>query len=434
MYLYMFSILSIHDKVTDETLYINQHPNSPHTHRPLFIAMGKEEVMGEDIGKLGKERELILSAQDRDGYVAMGKTPVTITSNLTLCDGKMRKSMLGLGGAWCMLCHVDLDTGCGRGDKEPEEYFYITRTGGEIKSTYDELEKDSEGRVKTKPHDYEERGGHTQAPLVQDEEALDSLIFVSPLHCLMRVFSWLLRLLYHLRSGVHVWSESKLVLGRSYQFYTQAKEESKAEVLRLTGILMDAPDPTGRGGNTLKGDICKRLLRDHRDVLVNLVPEQHKDAFTELLEGLWVLLYLYTKNPEPEKIIDPSLVKMESLNLYELILNSFGNGNTQWLNLSPTLHSFLAHAWELIEVNGKQSLGHLSESGLEANNKFLRNFRINKSRKRNEKVCLEDTLTRMWNKSCPSANMFRPKVHARPRARKNRLDPLENRIDGFFEV
>ena len=45
-----------------------------------------------------------------------------------------------------MLYHVTLETGCGRGDLEAFDFFFITRTGSEIQEKYDEL-KDEDGYV-----------------------------------------------------------------------------------------------------------------------------------------------------------------------------------------------------------------------------------------------------------------------------------------------
>ena len=133
---------------------------------------------------------------------------------------------------------------------------------------------DEEGIVKRARGDYGDRKGLTQEPLVDE-----NLNHVSPLHCLMRTFSFVLNLLYHLRAEIFLWTESSLRLGNSKQFLLQAQDESKALVKEKTGITMDAADPTGKGGNTNKGDVCQRLLVDHREVLVECVPEHFQTDF-----------------------------------------------------------------------------------------------------------------------------------------------------------
>ena len=130
---------------------------------------------------------------------------------------------------------------------------------------------------------------------------------------------------------------------------------------------MDAVDFDGRGGSTDKGDVCRPLLRDHRHVLVALVPESHQEAYKDLLEGLWVVNTGYTS----WKKINVNHYKGFCLQVYWGILENIGNLEAlkTWLNIGPTVHSLLAHSWELIERNGGVGLGEHSESGLKCNNK-----------------------------------------------------------------
>ena len=109
----------------------------------------------------------------------------------------MRKTLSGLGGTFCLLCHADKDTASGRGVDEPEDYFTITRTGMEIKRKFDDLEKKRDGSLMITRGDYKDRLGVTQPPIMQDTNALETLVFVSPLHALMRSFGWAILLLYH---------------------------------------------------------------------------------------------------------------------------------------------------------------------------------------------------------------------------------------------
>ena len=80
------------------------------------------------------------------------------------------------------------------------------------------------------------------------------------------------------------------------QLFTKAREEEKAAVRDATGIIMDIVDFAGRGGNTDKGDVCKRLLKDHRDALV---PHSYQETYNDLLKGLLVVHKVYAS---PKKI------------------------------------------------------------------------------------------------------------------------------------
>ena len=88
----------------------------------------------------------------------------------------------------------------------------------------------------------------------------------------MRVFDFCHNLLYHLRSETFQWTELAEKLGSAHQSLIDAKCDIKELIKLKTGITMDAADPTGKGGNTNKGDNCSRLLTNYRHVLINLAP------------------------------------------------------------------------------------------------------------------------------------------------------------------
>ena len=77
---------------------------------------------------------------------------------------------------------------------------------------------------------------------------------------------------------------------------TKAGEEEKAAVRDTTGIIMDIVDFAGRGGNADKSDVCRRLLKDHRDALV---PHSYQETYNDLLKGLLVVHKVYAS---PKKI------------------------------------------------------------------------------------------------------------------------------------
>ena len=72
-----------------------------------------------------------------------------------------------------------------------------------------------------------------------------------------------------------------------------------------------------------------------------------------------------------------------------------------WIELTPSSHAVLGHSAELIEENGNRGLSNFTESGLEANNKFLRQYRMNKARKTSQDDNLSDCINRLWDKSDP---------------------------------
>ena len=60
-------------------------------------------------------------------------------------------------------------------------YFTTTRNGVQIKRKFDDLKKKRDGSVMTARGDYIDRLGVTQPPMMQDTNALETFVFVSPL-------------------------------------------------------------------------------------------------------------------------------------------------------------------------------------------------------------------------------------------------------------
>ena len=127
-------------------------------------------------------------------------------------------------------------------------------------------------------------------------------------------------------------------LGCAHQFLTAAKVEVKELVKEKTGIVMDAADPAGMGGNTNKGDVCARLLTDYRQVLVEAVPTRFQDEFKELLCRAWIVVKVYTSKDK----VHIKQFKAFSMETYKLILLKFNNADSKWISISPTfIHSWL---------------------------------------------------------------------------------------------
>ena len=162
-----------------------------------------------------------------------------------MIDGKMRKTVTGLGGAWCMLCMFTRLEASGQCPEEGLEKvgagFPINRSLQQAQDIYDEMNIDGNMTGKS-----ELRFGVTQQPLLTDHDQM--VMMVSPLHALLRTFDFIIKLISLLRAGITVWSENKNQLGRSFQFYKQAKDEVISVVKEKTHITIEVPDSTGKGG------------------------------------------------------------------------------------------------------------------------------------------------------------------------------------------
>ena len=162
----------------------------------------------------------------------------------------------------------------------------------------------------------------------------------------------------------------------------------------------------GKAGTTTNGNVCERLLKNHRYTLGSLVPERFQPALSEFLNSLWVILFIYTS--ESKTHVNTPLYREFCANSYELLLNSFEKSENKWINISPTRHMLLAHSWELIEINDNYGLGEFSETGLEYNNKFLRFFRQYLAKKNSQESNLADCIDRFWLKSDPGISYAGP--------------------------
>ena len=68
-----------------------------------------------------------------------------------------------------------------------------------------------------------------------------------------------------------------------------------------------------------------------------------------------------------------------------------------WIQVSPSAHIVLAHSAEFIEQNDSKGLLNFTECGIEANNKFLRQYRMNYASKTSQFDNLSDCINRLWD-------------------------------------
>jgi hypothetical protein len=68
-----------------------------------------------------------------------------------------------------------------------------------------------------------------------------------------------------------------------------------------------------------------------------------------------------------------------------------------WSAVSPSVHRILAHAWEVVELNGGYGLGRMSEEALEALNKYIRSIQQSGARKDSTVNNFTDTYNHLWD-------------------------------------
>ena len=93
-----------------------------------------------------------------------------------------------------------------------------------------------------------------------------------------------------------------------------------------------------------------------------------------------------------------------------------------WMHLSESVHRLLAHASEVIRMNGNKALGQLSESPLEAQHKLVRKYRTYLARLTSETDNLQDVYTRLYMRFCPVIRKQKPQKRLRDKKVVKRSD------------
>ena len=234
---------------------------------------------------------------------------------------------------------------------------------------------------------------------------------------MLRTFDHFMKLVVHVRASVFEWSES------DFSQYKSILENSKKAVqTRLKQINMHWDFPDSSGGTSTRGPLVRSILHNEavRNYILNdpAINNQHRVILKDYGQRLSVIIRIVNS----KRLIKVDKFKEFCKNTYSFLLKSFPeqyNGAREtdddlktWISITPSLHKLLAHYWELIENNDDHGLGSLDESGLEANNKILRNIRIKLSRKTSQTANVTDTLNRLWVGSDPAIHQERMK--ARP--------------------
>ena len=407
----------------------NKCPNNPLTHRPLVLQMGKEslesvrslEIFNDDISVL-KDRGCIINIPE----VSDITLKVVIKSHMM--DMKAAHAYLGLGGAYCDLCSFSRKQ-C-HDINQVELGFEITRTVDSLQNIFNDLVQE-DGSILKRNSDYDVRGGLTTKPVPTNE-----VLSLQILHALLRVFDQWMKTNVHLCAEVFDWSESPKSVNR--EALDIAKKDIQKKILEETGVRWDFPDQAGKGGTTTTGNTARRILHNEsiRNLIIEMIPEEYRDTMRQYGQQLSVIIRIVCSN----EIINIQELKNLCTELYAFLIRSFPRVTKQhlpgpWISITPSLHKLLAHSWELIELNGERGLRNLDESGLEGNNKILREIRTKLGRKTSQIANLIDSLRRMWLGSDPQVNDIRLKTkpfckHCKELGHSSRYCKIKNPLFG----
>ena len=391
--MYMFRIEKMKD-LNNNIIYETSSHASSTACRPLMLLMGKETRENcEIVSSIQQERRNLQFEIEHCGRTLK----VNTFASMSMIDGKLHSLLTGLGGAFCCLCT--------NSKEECRDIDNIT-SGFKINRSLEEtLAICQEGvHLNRKPGDYNVRQGVTQVPV-----SIEDINSLHPLHALLRCFGWLYKICYHSTASHMSWSEAKLnvsnQLSRALDFLKLAKEEIQTRVKAETSICLEKPDPTGHGGTTTTGNVVKVMLNtNHRKLLTaGITNSELKVKVDEIILNMAVILTIINSDMKV-KIAEYTEFCRET----HLLVRSI-----DWIEFSPSAHSVLAHSSELIEGNNGRGLLNFSECGLEANNKFLRQYRINHARKTSQFDNLTDCINRLWDKSDPMVSNVRERIQCR---------------------
>ena len=387
-----------------KVVWTEPSPNSSRSQRPLMIHTGKEshetlhslELFNNDISKVENEGFVVKMPGDR---------AVNVTStNVSYClDRKASNLYLGLGGAYCDLCHHSKE------DCLDIEFvkngITITREVKSLHAIFSDLEQE-DGSVLKQKNDYSVRAGVTARPIANNQ-----VISIQVLHGLMRSVDMFMKIVVHLVACVFDWSESKA--SHNHRFLEKARTDLQHKIKDATGIKWDYADATGQSGTTTTGNNCRRLLHDVavRKLVTDSVPETNRTKMEVLGQRLSIILRVLSS----KRKVNVEKYKEYCIETNVFLLSQFPRVIYKdlpgpWISITPSVHKVLAHSWELIQHNDGHGLGNLDESGLEACNKILRSIRKTLSRKISQEANLRDTLNRLWLASDPVVNAERLKA------------------------
>lgn len=149
-------------------------------------------------------------------------------------------------------------------------------------------------------------------------------------------------------------------------------------------------DKTGTSttGEQGRGFFSEEIIK----TLENIIPEKYREQLMCLHLQLSVILRVISYTGQ----IDVDAFQKLCLDFSYNVIQNF---SFAWFN--HTLHATVHHAPELIIRNDGYSLGSLSEEGLEANNKDIRNYLLTHCRKTSPIHKLNDVMNRLLERSHP---------------------------------
>ena len=352
--------------------------NRPQNTRPLSVFPSQEskQLLSEFIPLVEAEvkavEELGVEVKTEDDIIqTVAKCE---KCSMSMIDGKMVTNLLNVGGAFCTMC-AKSQKDCHNPDFI-EAGFLIERDVQGIRDLALSLTDEETGEIKKKKGDYSTRQGVCGVPITES----DLTKSIPVCHSKIRSFQWVVELLTRLKSHKKWATTTNCVRYEKEETedYKKMWEELKELIYQSLAINIGNP------GDMVTGKSFVKFSSDSsRAFFVSLVDEMEKEDLNMILLGLCASVKVI--NSQKRRVnVEKLRTLTQEVNLR--IVTTF-----PWAAISPSVHRILAHSWEVIEMNGGFGLGDVSEEGLEALNKLIREMRTHGARKDSTKHNMEVT-------------------------------------------
>ena len=385
-----YSGLSVLDIRTQggEVVYKVKNPCSPRNVRPVILANANEtlEMVEHACNHFDKaykrfEQGPIIAEISKGTF-----REFNVELLLTHLDGKAKAQATGLGGAYCIQCTTT--SADANNPEKVREGFLMDRTMESLQENFVLLAEPHPETgdliVKKEKNDYATRKGQTGKPLAPTQSNIQGEIAV--LHAWLRSYGLFCNVTYKVNSNCRQfkvnWTKDK------EKAHRDAKKVFQEAAERAMNMQID--QPKRGGGNTNNGTAAQLFFSPQkREALMALFhgTDQEKEGYRQLLQNFNVILRLLSSSVMVNTRALDALCKDTMI----LFIETF-----PWYPLPQAVHGFLAHCAERIDQNGGVSLGELSEQGMEASNKELREGREKFARKMDLQKNITDVYKRQW--------------------------------------
>lgn len=202
---------------------------------------------------------------------------------------------------------------------------------------------------------------------------------LSPLHSWIRFFEYLLHVSYRL--GIKKWQARSAA---EKQSVAMKKKQIQAGLREKLGLIVDKPR-SGGSGTSNDGNTARKFFKCSKETAAITGLKE------ELIDRCRTILQCLSSGYE----IHTGKFKKYALKTAKMLTNEY-----PWYYLPPSVHKVLIHG-DLVIENALVSIGELSEEAAESNNKNIKNFRLNHTRKISRETTNTDLLQRLLLNSDP---------------------------------